>query len=237
MLLIRCPYCEEERPELEFRNAGEAHIARAADIAAISDEDFEKFFFIRSNPKGIDLRALAAHPWLRALLQRGARHGHRQVRHDLQGRRAEARICPKIARDSGPAGLGQPPAGPARTNPKRSAGQDVDGCAVQRGLGSFGGRRMTAPFRIAGAGRLTPAQDRALHLRRQDLCRPRRATRWPRRCLPTACISSAARSNITARAASCRPAPRSRTRWSASSATRRARRRMSAPPCRSSMTG
>ncbi|PZN51904.1 MAG: sarcosine oxidase subunit delta, partial [Proteobacteria bacterium] len=24
MLLIRCPYCEEDRPELEFRNAGEA---------------------------------------------------------------------------------------------------------------------------------------------------------------------------------------------------------------------
>ena len=53
MLLIHCPYCEEERPELEFRNAGEAHIARAADIASISDDDFEKFFFIRSNPKGI----------------------------------------------------------------------------------------------------------------------------------------------------------------------------------------
>lgn len=53
MLLIRCPYCEEERPELEFRSAGEAHIARSTDIAAISDEDFEKFFFIRSNPKGI----------------------------------------------------------------------------------------------------------------------------------------------------------------------------------------
>ncbi|MEZ5803358.1 MAG: sarcosine oxidase subunit delta [Rhizobiaceae bacterium] len=53
MLLIRCPYCEEERPELEFRNAGEAHIARPADMAAISDGDFEKFFFIRSNEKGI----------------------------------------------------------------------------------------------------------------------------------------------------------------------------------------
>jgi sarcosine oxidase subunit delta len=53
MLLIRCPYCEEERPELEFRNAGEAHIARPSNIAAESDEDFEKFFFIRSNPKGI----------------------------------------------------------------------------------------------------------------------------------------------------------------------------------------
>ena len=53
MLLIRCPYCEEERPELEFRNAGEAHIARSADIASISDDDFEKFFFIRSNTKGV----------------------------------------------------------------------------------------------------------------------------------------------------------------------------------------
>jgi sarcosine oxidase, subunit delta len=53
MLLIRCPYCEEERPELEFRNAGEAHIARPQNIAAETDEDFEKFFFIRSNPKGI----------------------------------------------------------------------------------------------------------------------------------------------------------------------------------------
>ena len=53
MLLIRCPYCEEERPELEFRNAGEAHIARPANIAAETDEDFEKFFFIRSNPKGV----------------------------------------------------------------------------------------------------------------------------------------------------------------------------------------
>jgi len=53
MLLIRCPYCEEERPELEFRHAGEAHVARSHHIADISDEDFEAFFFIRSNPKGI----------------------------------------------------------------------------------------------------------------------------------------------------------------------------------------
>ncbi len=53
MLLIRCPYCEEERPELEFRNAGEAHIARPANMADISDEEFEQFFFIRSNPKGL----------------------------------------------------------------------------------------------------------------------------------------------------------------------------------------
>ena len=53
MLLINCPYCEEERPELEFRHAGEAHVARSPDIAAISEEEFEAFFFIRSNTKGL----------------------------------------------------------------------------------------------------------------------------------------------------------------------------------------
>jgi sarcosine oxidase subunit delta len=53
MLLIHCPYCEEERPELEFRHAGEAHIARSGNIAGETDEAFESFFFIRSNPKGL----------------------------------------------------------------------------------------------------------------------------------------------------------------------------------------
>jgi sarcosine oxidase, subunit delta len=54
MLLIRCPYCEEERPELEFRNMGEAHVARSSDLANQSDEDFEKFLYIRDNPKGVN---------------------------------------------------------------------------------------------------------------------------------------------------------------------------------------
>ncbi|MEZ5789299.1 MAG: sarcosine oxidase subunit delta [Nitratireductor sp.] len=53
MLLIHCPYCEEERPELEFRHAGEAHIVRPTNLAEISDDDFEKFFFIRDNEKGV----------------------------------------------------------------------------------------------------------------------------------------------------------------------------------------
>ena len=35
MLLIHCPYCDEDRPELEFRNAGEAHIARPADPSVV----------------------------------------------------------------------------------------------------------------------------------------------------------------------------------------------------------
>lgn len=53
MLLIYCPYCEEERSELEFRNAGDAHIVRSENIAAISDEEFEEYFFLRDNPKGL----------------------------------------------------------------------------------------------------------------------------------------------------------------------------------------
>ena len=46
------------------------------------------------------------------------------------------------------------------------------------------------------------------------------ATRWRRRCSPTACISSAAASSITGRAASSAPAPRSPTRWCSSRAAR-----------------
>lgn len=53
MLLIHCPYCEEERPELEFHGAGEAHIARPKNMGEISPEDFEQFFFIRDNRKGV----------------------------------------------------------------------------------------------------------------------------------------------------------------------------------------
>ncbi|AVA22919.1 sarcosine oxidase subunit delta [Rhizobium sp. LEGMi198b] len=53
MLLIYCPYCEEERSELEFRNAGDAHIVRPENIAGISDEEFEEYFFLRDNPKGL----------------------------------------------------------------------------------------------------------------------------------------------------------------------------------------
>ena len=53
MLLINCPYCGEERPELEFRNAGEAHIARPTNITEVDDGDFEAFLYLRTNPKGI----------------------------------------------------------------------------------------------------------------------------------------------------------------------------------------
>ena len=55
MLLIHCPYCEEDRPELEFAHAGEAHIVRPKNMDKLTDEQFEEMFFNRENPKGICL--------------------------------------------------------------------------------------------------------------------------------------------------------------------------------------
>lgn len=53
MLLIRCPYCEMDRPELEFRHGGEAHVARPLDPSSQTDAEWEAFLYLRTNPKGL----------------------------------------------------------------------------------------------------------------------------------------------------------------------------------------
>lgn len=52
MLLIDCPYCGQ-RPEIEFAYGGEAHIARPADPASVSDADWADFLHHRTNPRGV----------------------------------------------------------------------------------------------------------------------------------------------------------------------------------------
>jgi sarcosine oxidase subunit delta len=52
MLLIRCPYCDERRPELEFAYAGEAHIARPVKPSELSDEQWEEYLYLRTNARG-----------------------------------------------------------------------------------------------------------------------------------------------------------------------------------------
>ena len=52
MHLINCPYCGP-RAEVEFHYGGEAHIARPADPAALSDAEWADFLFMRGNPKGV----------------------------------------------------------------------------------------------------------------------------------------------------------------------------------------
>jgi sarcosine oxidase, subunit delta len=52
MLLIPCPWCGE-RDETDFRCGGEAHIARPKQPAALPDEGWADYLFMRSNPKGL----------------------------------------------------------------------------------------------------------------------------------------------------------------------------------------
>jgi sarcosine oxidase subunit delta len=52
MLLIPCPFCGE-RPEIEFRYGGEAHIVRAERPSDLDDTAWEAFLYHRVNPKGV----------------------------------------------------------------------------------------------------------------------------------------------------------------------------------------
>ena len=51
MLRIPCPHCGE-RPEIEFRYGGEAHVARPADPSTQDDAAWSGFLYLRANPKG-----------------------------------------------------------------------------------------------------------------------------------------------------------------------------------------
>lgn len=53
MLLISCPYCEMDRPEIEFRYGGEAHVARPLDPSAIDDAAWAGYLYFRTNPRGL----------------------------------------------------------------------------------------------------------------------------------------------------------------------------------------
>ncbi len=51
MLLILCPHCGE-RPEVEFRHAGEAHLVRPQDPSVLSDAEWAAYLYQRQNPRG-----------------------------------------------------------------------------------------------------------------------------------------------------------------------------------------
>ena len=61
MLLISCPFCGP-RAETEFAYGHEAHIARPADPAKLSDAEWADYLFLRDNTKGLLLeRWMHAH--------------------------------------------------------------------------------------------------------------------------------------------------------------------------------
>ena len=51
MLLIPCPWCGE-RDEVEFSYGGQADVPYPADPAALSDEEWARYLFVRDNPRG-----------------------------------------------------------------------------------------------------------------------------------------------------------------------------------------
>jgi sarcosine oxidase subunit delta len=52
MLLITCPWCGP-RAEVEFRNGGQAHIARPSDPGTLDDEAWAAHLYLRGNPRGL----------------------------------------------------------------------------------------------------------------------------------------------------------------------------------------
>lgn len=53
MIVIRCPYCHEQRSEEELAYGGEANIMRATAPDTVSDVEWTDYLFMRSNPKGL----------------------------------------------------------------------------------------------------------------------------------------------------------------------------------------
>jgi heterotetrameric sarcosine oxidase delta subunit len=52
MLLIPCPWCGD-RDEVEFSYGGQAGVPYPADPAALPDDAWARYLFVRDNPKGL----------------------------------------------------------------------------------------------------------------------------------------------------------------------------------------
>jgi sarcosine oxidase subunit delta len=52
MIVIRCPYCNEQRTEEELTYGGEADIMRPLEPETVPDEQWTDYLFMRANPKG-----------------------------------------------------------------------------------------------------------------------------------------------------------------------------------------
>lgn len=53
MILVRCPYCDELRPEEELEFGGEATLVRPSDPAGVSDTQWSGYLYYRDNFKGL----------------------------------------------------------------------------------------------------------------------------------------------------------------------------------------
>jgi heterotetrameric sarcosine oxidase delta subunit len=51
MMSIECPWCGP-RDETEYRYGGQANVPYPADPAALTDEEWGRYLFVRENPRG-----------------------------------------------------------------------------------------------------------------------------------------------------------------------------------------
>ncbi len=89
MQLIACPWCGD-REEEEFSYGGQAHVPYPGDPAALDDQAWAEYVFVRRQPAGAVPRTLAPHGGLSALVQRGPGHGHAPLPRHLPARPAAA---------------------------------------------------------------------------------------------------------------------------------------------------
>ena len=52
MLQLSCPWCGP-RDETEYHYGGQAHVPYPEDPAALSDEEWSQYLFVRDNTKGV----------------------------------------------------------------------------------------------------------------------------------------------------------------------------------------
>lgn len=103
MLLIHCPYCEDDRPEPEFRHAGEAHVARPSQTIEPGRAVAEALY-LRTNIKGVIFeRWRHVHGCGRFF--NAARHS---VSDDFLAFYKAGEARPEIAPDNGVSASGQP---------------------------------------------------------------------------------------------------------------------------------
>jgi len=85
--LIECPWCGP-REEVEFHYGGQAHVSYPEDPAALSDEEWADYLFVRDNTRGLFaerwVHALGCGRWFNAIRDTVTYRFHRVYRPDEQ---------------------------------------------------------------------------------------------------------------------------------------------------------
>jgi sarcosine oxidase, subunit delta len=85
--LIECPWCGP-REEVEFHYGGQAHVSYPQDPAALPDEEWARYLFVRDNTRGLFaerwVHALGCRRWFNAIRDTVTYRFHRVYRPDEQ---------------------------------------------------------------------------------------------------------------------------------------------------------